>query len=433
MKEIIPPIIPDADNVAAAPVFAELFDADSGENQDARLVKITGLDYKRGAFPNLKTSELGDLRLYYQRPKFTLTEQEAARNILAELDEEWTPLLVEVAEALQRPQCRWPLAYEKVFFMQAPQILAQLKMSKILRFRALAYLELGETEKALADVEWLFSLKRIDEAYPTMIGLLTAKSGEQLAIEVIWSGLWKKQWQAKELEKIQMLISQQPPLAGIKNSLGTERIAVLHNIGLAKNWRELKNLSVQRQGYFDWLSVLIIYSRPQGWNDFDRCQYAYFSEGLLNGIEVQTGALDVEKIKAVELELEHRFDCYCNMIRTPVTKLTFRGVVSFVRQLAQMETYRSETVIACAVERCRLANGEVPDNLAALVPEYLEKLPVQVVNGKPFIYRKVDADNYVLYSVGWDLRDDGGKFYRGSGKQGDWVWMSRPGLCEELK
>jgi len=65
--------------------------------------------------------------------------------------------------------------------------------------------------------------------------------------------------------------------------------------------------------------------------------------------------------------------------------------------------------VALGVERWRLAhNGNVPDSLAELVPDCLPAIPNDPFDEKPLRYKKL-ASGYVIYSIGSDLTDDGGK------------------------
>jgi hypothetical protein len=61
-----------------------------------------------------------------------------------------------------------------------------------------------------------------------------------------------------------------------------------------------------------------------------------------------------------------------------------------------------------AVERYRLAAGKLPDSLSDLVPAYLESVPKDPFDGKDLRYKKLEA-SFVVYSIGPDLSDDGGK------------------------
>lgn len=80
---------------------------------------------------------------------------------------------------------------------------------------------------------------------------------------------------------------------------------------------------------------------------------------------------------------------------------------SFWRSRAQLRC----AVVAIAIERYRMACGCWPDSLAVLVPEQLLKLPTDPYDGKPLRFRRIE-DGMVVYAVGPDLHDNGGKFDR---------------------
>jgi hypothetical protein len=85
--------------------------------------------------------------------------------------------------------------------------------------------------------------------------------------------------------------------------------------------------------------------------------------------------------------------------------------------------------VACALERFRLAHGKYPESLASLSPEFIATLPRDLVNGEALHYRRKGDSHFIIYSVGWNERDDGG--VRGKSLDwranvdsavGDWVW-----------
>jgi len=89
----------------------------------------------------------------------------------------------------------------------------------------------------------------------------------------------------------------------------------------------------------------------------------------------------------------------------------------------------NEGQIACALERYRLTHQQYPETLDALVPSYIERLPGDFINGEPLKYRRAEDGNFLLYSVGWNETDDGGKAvadpaHPESLKEGDWVWRN---------
>jgi hypothetical protein len=93
------------------------------------------------------------------------------------------------------------------------------------------------------------------------------------------------------------------------------------------------------------------------------------------------------------------------------------------------QTLANQAQIVCALERYKLANGHYPETLAALMPQFIEKLPHDIIGGEPLPYRRTDDGKFLLYSVGWNETDDGGVTVKDkSGHEdktkGDWVWMN---------
>jgi len=60
-----------------------------------------------------------------------------------------------------------------------------------------------------------------------------------------------------------------------------------------------------------------------------------------------------------------------------------------------------------AIERYRLATGAVPDDLEALVPDYLDQVPIDLQDGRPVRYQRTES-GYRVYSVFEDGQDHGG-------------------------
>jgi hypothetical protein len=68
-------------------------------------------------------------------------------------------------------------------------------------------------------------------------------------------------------------------------------------------------------------------------------------------------------------------------------------------------------VVAC--RRFEIDHGEPPATLGALVPKYLDAVPRDPYDGKPFRY---DRERAIVYSVGKDLIDSGGSDELPTGK-----------------
>ena len=96
--------------------------------------------------------------------------------------------------------------------------------------------------------------------------------------------------------------------------------------------------------------------------------------------------------------------------------------VKATQTMARNQTLANEAYIACGLERYRLANGQYPETLDALVPAVRGEAPHDVIGGQPLKYHLTADGRFALYSVGWNEKDDGGV----PGKtptEGDWVWQ----------
>src|SRR5207244_4237215 len=84
-----------------------------------------------------------------------------------------------------------------------------------------------------------------------------------------------------------------------------------------------------------------------------------------------------------------------------------RGIAAYRLVQAQLRC----TLTALAVERYRREQGHWPASLTALVPGRIAEVPLDPYDGQPLRYRRL-ADGVVIYSLGPDRTDDGGKLDR---------------------
>jgi hypothetical protein len=150
-----------------------------------------------------------------------------------------------------------------------------------------------------------------------------------------------------------------------------------------------QNLWCQRKA--ECLDALI----PKGWNasttaDFD---------------------LDLKKLAANPI---NKVVYALNFLATPA----WEGVI---RRTAEAQTLVEQSLLACALERYRIARGSYPESLNQLMPEYLAKLPNSPITGKPVNYSLKPEGSFLLWSPGWNLQSAGGKPGEFKG-EGDIVW-----------
>jgi hypothetical protein len=75
-----------------------------------------------------------------------------------------------------------------------------------------------------------------------------------------------------------------------------------------------------------------------------------------------------------------------------------------LRMIARLRTAEA----ALAVQRYRIKADKCPDKLTDLVPAYLKSVPKDPFDGNELRYKRLEP-GFVVYSIGDDLSDDGGK------------------------
>jgi hypothetical protein len=78
-----------------------------------------------------------------------------------------------------------------------------------------------------------------------------------------------------------------------------------------------------------------------------------------------------------------------------------------VEESAAMQQDLTKTAFALAAYRAD--NGSYPTKLHAIVPKYVKQLPKDIFNNDRDLHYATEADGYLLYSVGSNGRDDGGR------------------------
>jgi hypothetical protein len=83
------------------------------------------------------------------------------------------------------------------------------------------------------------------------------------------------------------------------------------------------------------------------------------------------------------------------------------ALTKMIEAHARVDAQLAAAHTAVALERYRLANNSLPDDLAQLVPTYIEKIPIDPFDGRPLRYKKLSPQpGYTIYSIGTDEHDD---------------------------
>ena len=112
------------------------------------------------------------------------------------------------------------------------------------------------------------------------------------------------------------------------------------------------------------------------------------------------GAFDADKKQVFPEQIESNIKALKQAFagRNPFTTICTRHQLLAVIMLpalhkiplkaAAAQTAVDEAALACALERYRLANGQFPETLEALVPRFISQLPNDVISGEPYKYHR---------------------------------------------
>jgi hypothetical protein len=458
----IPKPVADAGNFAATPFIRSFFA--SGTNflfdHDAFALAAAKVPDPLKNSPQLRRRNFMDLAAWqeafaalrdnsakpgdrFQTEKLDAPSRATAAPSVLEGLEADQAVLSELRAASSRPEACYPVAYN----FQNPWVTLLPHLSRIkqscarLQLQACAELALGQGDKALDDIKLVLYMANSLKTDPWVISYLVRLSCMHIGIQPIWEGLAEHRWSDGQLQQLQTELEQYNFLAALQASSHAQRaLGVLFvdllerkGLGLLGGVNSLPYLLAADNQALSVLGRMI----PSGLYAREKLQYCLLSDEKLDGnfdgaakrvyprrIPLQPNDLtdfgplvgaDVNNPRAWEAIAHHQF----------IAGLLLPGMTKLPSRAAMAQTAMDEAAIACALERYRLANGQFPENLSALVPRWMAQLPKDTISGEPYKYRRTADGLFLLYCVGWNEKDDGGapgKFLFDT-TEGDWLWQ----------
>ena len=415
----IPPPVPDEQNFATHPLIAG---------------PVSGKEWEGMPSPNLITnldpSILGDWRTG------TVIDLPAARAALKAQDLDavlatYAAPLDQLAVAAKRPQSRMLNSYTN--FEDIPALIGFRAVIRVLRFRALVRLQQGRTDAALEDT--LTGLRVIQhlQKEPYLICQLLRAAMVNLMLQSVWEGVAAHRWNEAQLAELQRSLEPVDLLASFRLSFMAERsytLQALQKLSKRSLWARIRNPYPTLIENPSWsqglLSLLFI---PKGWAYQNAVRReAFFLAEFGIPIDPVRHRIHVEEQKRVLAEIEGRSRSPYSFNEKQEAPLMVAQNIRFARSQSAID----QAIVACSLERFRLAKGDYPAALEALVPAYAKALPNDLVSGEGLHYERLDKDHFRLYSIGWNLQDDGGQAAldpkdqrKPDQEQGDWVWAAK--------
>jgi len=450
-NKFIPPPIPDDQNLGAIPLFKlEPYSQTDKSLHPATLEKVLrgSLSDNLPRVGNWQKGESPDMEQIRQTVSTAYAAAfkgvEPPKSVLAQYEALY-PFLTDLrAAAAIRPFCRFNLDYASYanFPTSRPLglVTAQLKLSRILTLHAILALDDHQPDLALADLKTIHKLISGVERDPSIIAGLVALGMNSISENAICDGLALHVWNDAQLAEIHDSLDPINFLADHQLEMRCEVPTIIGTIDYCKNKRAvLAGILGTNEGPNQ--SIRLYTFWPGGWLDQNKSRIVNAHYNEIKSVDAETYRVFPEIANDRERQLRQtlvRLDAYApwNIIFT----VAVPPLASMVQQFAQGQIRIDETRLVCGLERYHLAHGVYPDSLDALFPAYISRLPHDVINGESYHYRLRPDGAFLLYSIGWNQKDDGGKVvYNKDGsnkidpKEGDWVWpMPKVGAGKSL-
>ena len=465
LASVVPPPVPDDQNFFSAPIVTSALKwhgnqhTDASEGHDTNVVNRMNFNIYRGDSENWPTGggnwqkgRLTDLKQWqrYFRDFAETPEgktngfpvasqpQTPAADILLALSV-FNPAIEELRQACQRPYARMPLDYESGFdgVGELLPYLADVKRcGQLFQLRILAELDDRQSEQALDDVKLVLHVTDSIRDQPYLISHLVRVAMTAITLQPVYEGLAQQRWSDVQLTGLEQALAKLDFLADFQFAMKGEKIFAIETFERQRITREYKTVD-DRSGTNKIITVSLRLM-PGAYFYQNELTFAQMHQQYILPLVDQTNRIVApaalrQSLAAVQAQLKHYSPYKVQAL------MLFPAVANGVKKFAMIQSQVDLARVACALERYRLAHGDYPETLDALAPLFIGKLPHDIIGGQPspgsgsasqpLHYRRTDNGKFLLYSVGWNEKDDGGQvaFAKNGSvdrEQGDWVWKN---------
>jgi hypothetical protein len=324
-------------------------------------------------------------------------------------------------EAIKLPESRYPLDYTPGPDTLLPHLGKLKKLAVIVRYKSFLESESGDTTNAVFDIENLCGMSQTLDQEPDMIAQLVRIALIAIAENSLEHSFNISSLNESELAGLASAFSQTEKTNLMRKALIGElalnapvfqlvRSRPKSAVELVEGAQQVGGFSTHTLDF--WLIRKPGFFRATGFWDRDFLFYLNTLETniALDNFPPPKSLVAADNFKKVD-ETVGRKNYY-------LSKMFLAALSSAITKEASSYAYLRTSIVAIAVERFRLAHGKLPEKLDELVPQFLSAVPVDPFDGVPLRYHHL-AKGYVIYSVGSDGHDDGGREKPADWKSGD--------------
>jgi len=289
--------------------------------------------------------------------------------------------------------CRYPIDLSAGFETKVPNLSEMRTAVFLLKLEAILHAENGDGKLAIRSTISSFGIARSLAKEPMIISQLVHAACQNLAVTTIEYFINRVELTDEQLVELIEYIHNAERISDMSCAFVGERcmgISFFKALG-SVNPDNIEGIPIR--------PILELY-KAVGLADADAVIYLDIMDGYIKSTQLPLHKRQ-EAVKAIDAKLQSTSQVHIllHIIMPALSRITSIEL----RTIAYLRTART----ALAVLRYRLAAGRLPDALTDLVPIYLDAVPIDPFDGKDLRYEKLGI-GFVVYSVGLDLRDDGG-------------------------
>ncbi len=337
-----------------------------------------------------------------------------AREKLVETIDKNHRILQFIEEASEMPCFRYEDQRKKLYDMRIPDAVKMIQAIRLLDIDAVFKAEGGRVEEAVGQIRqgMHFVQKTMDE--PLLITTLVAIANMKYLLFSLNRITCEKD---VDPETLRVLIQDLDPEIWRKRfirGIQGERVFFLENaLEVLGGNRDIFNTNFGESLFFWLIRPVTKAETLWGLKKFDEIESTailpyYQTKGFWTQYDQEVNAIPW-----------YRF----------VSKNLIAHFSSILLKEATLEAVMGAGQIGMACKIYKSRRGHFPEDIAALVPDLLDELPIDPFTGKPYAYR-LQQDGCIVYSFGSNEKDDGGKgtfqiTQLVMEKDDDWAWREK--------
>jgi len=315
------------------------------------------------------------------------------------------------------PACFFDHGYGRPSFsITLPEMNGFSNAARLLALDARVKAAQGQLPRAMEDIRAIFGIARHCTESPILVSLLVAASVDEIGVVALEAVLNSSQPEAALLAGLNlsppgMLQRNLPRAFRMEEAFG---MSAAVDVGLGD---DLFALAYALSSARPKSVTLIEQYALAGWRIFlSQEEVAAYRSGVR---EYERLAAMPYYGAAAEWKTLERPEGICR--RGILAKILMPAMGACAKKFTEGDSRHGVAYVAVAAARYRAERGRMPETLDALVPQYLPAVPRDPFDGKPL--RMVTRDGaLVFYSIGPDMKDDGGAAFDEKNGTGDIIF-----------